>query len=282
MTQTQPIPVIYISDKRTLYLGRSHLPLREIHSATSWLLVCLEGNIRFRANDEEKWVAAKSLLITAGTKILIDNKDAVLSICHLDACEPDFVALKRFMQSVNSRVYYNYKHEQQLIDELLKLRDDQPSFDEAQQRLQELLYAPLSGSHTLLKVDPRIKHVVTRIRETSALNLSVKDLAREVGMSESGLIKLFRKQVGAPIRKHRLWYRLMNFVTAVMAGKSTSEAAQIVGFSDASHLSKSYSGLMGVPLSVAFARPPVIQCIVSDEALHNAREQQVAPEKLVS
>jgi AraC-like DNA-binding protein len=275
-----PLPVIYISDRRTLYLGRSHLPLREIHSGATWLLICLEGNVRFRANNDDHWASAKSMLIPAGTKIMIDNKDAVLSVCYLDACQPDFQAIKSFMQSINSGVYFNYKYEESFIASLLQLRDEQPRFDEVQDRLQEILYAPHANSATELKVDPRIQHVVTRLKETSAENVSVKDLAKEVEMSESGLIKLFRKQVGAPIRKHRLWYRLMNFVTYMMTGMSTAEAIPLAGFSDASHLSKCYSSLMGIPVSIAFAQPPRIECIVCDKALAKARLIQATSSKL--
>ncbi len=138
------------------------------------------------------------------------------------------------------------------------------------QRIEEIFYAPHESNRDALKTDQRIHHVIQRLRATASENVSVKELAKEVEMSESGLIKLFRKQVGAPIRKHRLWYRLMNFVILIMAGKSTAEAIPLAGFSDASHLSKSYSSLMGIPISIAFSQPPKIKCIVSDSALDAA------------
>jgi AraC-like DNA-binding protein len=268
--QPTPLPLIYISDSRTIYLGRQHLPLREVHSGTNWLLTCLEGSVRFRANNNEQWVNARCMLIPAGTKILIDNRDAVVSVCHLDAGEADFQAIKSMMLSMTNGVYFNYKFEDRLIEDLLDLREKELPFDEAMQRIEDIFYSPYENDKDELKADQRIHHVIQRLRSTAAENVSVKDLAKEVDMSESGLIKLFRKQVGAPIRKHRLWYRLMNFVILVMAGKSTAEAIPLAGFSDASHLSKSYSSLMGIPISIAFSQPPKIKCIVSDSALQAA------------
>lgn len=270
----QPLPVFYISDTRSLYLGRSRAPLREIHSGNSWFLICLSGQVRFRANGHEDWTCAKSLLIPAGSKITIDNRDAVSSAFYLDSAKPDFAALKTLMQPTPSGIYCHHSHEDHLIQSLIDLREREPDFDTAQACLEELIYGPHGDRRSQFQTDPRIKHVVQRIRETSSENLSVKELAKEINMSESGLIKLFRKNIGAPIRKHRLWYRLTNFITCVMAGKTIPQATSLAGFSDASHLSKCYSGLIGVPVSVAFARAPTIKCIISDKKLSLAENME--------
>lgn len=271
---TQPLPVMYISPSRCVYLGRGHLPLRDIHSGSAWLLVCLQGHIRFRTNNHQQWLPAKTLLVPAGSKINIDNKNAVLSACYLDAAKADFVALKGLMRSANYGIFHNHAYEAQLIEHMTRIRDEELDFDQAQQRMEEIIYAPYGDQADKLKVDPRIAHVIQRLRQTSAQNLSVKELAKEVEMSESGLIKLFRKNIGAPIRKHRLWYRLTDFITLVMAGKPIPVATTLAGFSDASHLSKCYSSLMGVPVSVAFSRALRIRCVVSEEALVRAEQLQ--------
>lgn len=272
--QTSPLPVIYISNTRTLYLGRGHLPLRDIHSGNAWLLVCLEGHIRFRSNNHQEWVPAKSLLVPAGSKINIDNKHAVLSACYLDTAKADFIAVKGQMRAANYGIFHSHAQEAQVIAQMTQIRDQELEFDRAQQQMEEIIYAPYWGKAVSLKVDPRITHVIQRLRETSAENLSVKELAKEVEMSESGLIKLFRKNIGAPIRKHRLWYRLTHFITLVMAGKPIPVATSLAGFADASHLSKCYSSLMGVPVSVAFSRALRIRCEVSEQALAKAELQE--------
>lgn len=272
--QNPPLPVMYISHTRSIYLGRGHLPLRDIHSGNAWLLVCLQGHIRFRTNNHQEWVPAKTVLIPAGSKINIDNKNAILSACYLDAARPDFIALKGLMRSADYGLFHGHAQESRLIEQMLQVRDEELDFDLAQQRMEDIIYAPYGDKAGNLKMDPRITHVIRRLRETSAQNLSVKELAKEVEMSESGLIKLFRKNIGAPIRKHRLWYRLTDFITLVMAGKPIPVATTLAGFSDASHLSKCYSSLMGVPVSVAFSRALRIRCLVSGDALTRAEQLQ--------
>ncbi len=279
----QPLPVIYISTKRTIYLGRSyHLPLREVNSGATWLLTCLEGCIKFRVSSSNQWVTAKSLLISAGTKISIDNKDAIISVCYLDPSQADYQAIKINMRSVNNGVYYNYQYENQLISDLTMLRDTAPTFDEAQVQMENIIYAHVDKRQDKFQVDPRIQHVIYRLKKTAELNIPVKDFAKEVAISESGLIKLFRKNVGTPIRKHRLWYRLLNFITYKVAGKSTAEAISLTGFSDISHLSKCYSSLFGIPFSVAFAQPATMRCIVSDTELKKASMTRTLPQAMVS
>ncbi|WP_439134396.1 helix-turn-helix domain-containing protein [Pseudomaricurvus sp.] len=275
-----PLPVFYIDARRSLYLGRNRAPLREIHSGNSWFTVCLQGQLRFQANGHDEWITAKSILASAGTKITVDNRDAVSCVFYLDETKPDFAALKSLMQPTPSGLYCHHSHEESLAEQLRDLRDQEPDFDTALACLDELIYGPLGDRRHDFKADPRIEHVVQRIRETSAENMSVKQLAKEVNMSESGLIKLFRKNVGAPIRKHRLWCRLINFITFVMAGKSIPEATTLAGFSDASHLSKCYSSLMGVPISVAFARTPTIKCFIADEKLTRAEQMDPKSERL--
>lgn len=250
--QEGPPALIYVSSKRYIYLGRSQLRIRDLHSAASALLVCLEGTVRFRVPSEGHWISTRSILIPAGSRIGIENQGAVISACYLDAAKPDFLLLKRKMESVSGGVYYNLACERRLTDSLIKLRDDEPSFTEAQQRVESIIQQCAGGDGA--NTDPRVVHVIERLRDTASLNISVKALAEEVGLSESGLIRLFSLHVGAPLRRHRLWYRLIEFVTLILSGVPVTAAIKSAGFTDAAHLSRCYSGFFGVNFSYAFSK----------------------------
>lgn len=260
-----PLPIVYVSNERFIYLGRSHIYLRDFHCGAAWLLVCLSGEVRFRLEGENHWTVARSILIPAGSKISIDNRDAVLSVCYLDAAKPDFILLRRCMQGVTQGVYFNHNCEDKLIGELLDLREDEPGFEEANRRIEGIIHRGENSSE--YAVDERIQYVIRRLRETSSINVSVSELAEEIGMSESGLIKLFRMHIGAPVRKHRLWYRLIDFLELIVLGVSTNDAIKKVGFTDASHLSRSYSGLFGVTYSYAFAKDRKVKYILRDKVV---------------
>ncbi len=219
----------------------------------------------FKTPDMNYWSEARSLLIPAGGRIIIDNREAVLCACYLDAGKADFTALKRQMLATSRGIHYRHAEERELIQGFTAIRDEAPAFEEAQRRAEQLIYCHPSASDA--RVDTRVSQVVERLRATSALNVSVKTLAEEVGLSESGLIKLFNQQVGAPLRKHRLWYRLIEFIRLTLSGVPTPTALKVAGFSDAAHLSRCYSGFFGVNYSYAFSKHTHVRYITgSNEA----------------
>lgn len=210
------------------------------------------------------------MLIPAGARINMDNHGAVISSCYLDAAKPDFLLLKKQMHALHGGVYYHHADEHRLVQSLLQLRADAPGLSEAQSRVESIIYQGSTDPRP--SIDCRIRHVVERIRATAAQNIAVKTLAQEVGLSESGLIRLFGQQVGAPLRKHRLWYRLMDFVTLALSGTPTSVAIKAAGFTDAAHLSRCYSGFFGVNFSYAFSKNTHVRYIFEDTpASHDRR-----------
>lgn len=257
-----PPALIYISRTRYTYLGRTQLRIRNFHSGAASLVTSLEGSIKFQTADDSRWISVRSMLIPAGARISIDNRQAVISSCYLDAAQPDFLTLKRQMRAAHGGVYYHHTDEQSLVHHLLSLREEAPSLSEAQRRVESIIYQ--GGKAERVHIDSRIHHVVERIRSTAAQNLSVRSLAEEVGLSESGLIRLFGQQVGAPLRKHRLWYRLIDFIILALSGTPTSEAIKAAGFTDAAHLSRCYSGFFGVNFSYAFSKNTNVRYIFED------------------
>jgi AraC-like DNA-binding protein len=257
--------LVYVCNRRYLYLGRSRLLIRDLHSGAAALLVCLDGEVKFRAPGHEQWLSSASVLIPAGSRIAIDNRDAVLASCYLDAGRPDFALLRRQMAATCQGIHYHHRQGDYLAQELTRLRDEAPDFAEAQQRVEQMLYR--EACLPLPEVDPRVTHVVERLRTSAALNTSVGALAAEVGLSESGLIKLFALQVGVPLRRHRLWYRLIDFVRLTLAGMPSHEAIKVAGFSDAAHLSRCYSGFFGVNHSYAFSPRTHVRYVVPEETV---------------
>jgi AraC-like DNA-binding protein len=69
-------------------------------------------------------------------------------------------------------------------------------------------------------------------------SVSLETLATRVGLSESRLAHLFRRDVGLPMRQYRLSLRLMHAMTYISAGASLTEAAHRASFSDSAHFSR--------------------------------------------
>lgn len=84
-------------------------------------------------------------------------------------------------------------------------------------------------------LDPRVRAVVDSLMLDSSENTSLQILAAGVGLSESRLAHLFRRQVGLPMRQYRLSLRMMQAARHISLGRSLTEAAHMAGFSDSAH-----------------------------------------------
>jgi AraC-like DNA-binding protein len=76
--------------------------------------------------------------------------------------------------------------------------------------------------------------------------VSLADVAAHVGLSPGRARHLFVDQTGLPFRTYLLWLRLMRATELFSAGSSLTDAAIGAGFSDSSHLSRTFRRMFGV------------------------------------
>lgn len=76
--------------------------------------------------------------------------------------------------------------------------------------------------------------------------VSLEDVAKHVGLSPSRARHLFVDQTGLPFRTYMLWLRLMRAVELFSGGTSLTSAAHGAGFSDSSHLSRTFRRMFGI------------------------------------
>lgn len=76
--------------------------------------------------------------------------------------------------------------------------------------------------------------------------VSLADAAKHVGLSTGRARHLFVDQTGLPFRTYLLWLRLMRAVELFSAGSSLTDAAHGAGFSDSSHLSRTFRRMFGI------------------------------------
>jgi AraC-like DNA-binding protein len=98
-------------------------------------------------------------------------------------------------------------------------------------------------------IDPRIREVLSVLKQTSLEPPTAGELARRVNLSEGRLIHLFTEQMGLPIRRYTLWLRLRDAFLSLAGGLSITDAAHRAGFSDSAHMSRTFRGMFGIPPS---------------------------------
>ncbi|HEY4057749.1 MAG TPA: AraC family transcriptional regulator [Kofleriaceae bacterium] len=76
--------------------------------------------------------------------------------------------------------------------------------------------------------------------------LTLADAAAHVGLSSGRARHLFVEQTGLPFKKYVLWLRLNRAVELFSSGSSLTEAAHGAGFSDSSHLSRTFKRMFGI------------------------------------
>jgi len=248
MAKTAYRPLLYLWEKRTLFIGSVEEPL-DISTGASTLLLGLDKPIRFKTNQMPSSIECRSLLIPAGTDVIIDTQDAIIANCTLDPLGKDLHVLSRLMLNRADNSGYNLKNEQVLIDTFWDVCCSPLDTNKINKSLAQLLNLKtqhLQEGQPLHEVDPRVEQIITLIQNTANLNLSLSELAKQANLSPSRLTQLFKKQTGLPLRRYRLWHRL--YMTAFKIGqeKNLTEAAFEAGFNDSPHFNRTFRSMLGI------------------------------------
>jgi AraC-like DNA-binding protein len=96
-------------------------------------------------------------------------------------------------------------------------------------------------------IHPGVRRVLAHLGEPRAAldGLSLKGLAEIAGLSPSRFMHAFTRSVGVPVRPYILWIRLQRAACDLMNGASATDAAHRAGFSDASHMTRTFRRMLG-------------------------------------
>jgi AraC-like DNA-binding protein len=110
-------------------------------------------------------------------------------------------------------------------------------------------------------VDPRAAAVASAMLGDPNLYPSLAEAARAAELSPSRFHAIFRRQVGAPFRRYRLWRRMGLAIGALASHANLTEAALGAGFSSSAHFSHQFVRMFGLPPSKLMALKPEIRWI---------------------
>tara|TARA_R110001599_G_scaffold47459_2_gene137680 strand:+ start:125 stop:958 length:834 start_codon:yes stop_codon:yes gene_type:complete len=260
---------LYIWKNSRMCLGINHQPFRNYTLAWSQLLVSIQGTIRLQLEDGSE-VETRTCLIKAGSDVketYINTRNAVIAIYYFNPISQEFYILQNQMLNARAEVYYQHPTEDLLVQKLLSILTKPLSTSETLSLVQGVI-VPTHLRRTIVKeFDLRIIETVQNIRKSFRSKLSVSDYAKNVHLSESRLNKLFKDQIGIPITKYRLQFRLSVGVILLAARYSVTDAAYGAGFSSTAHFSKCFSDMIGVQPSTTFLKPPFVSSYICEEAL---------------
>jgi AraC-like DNA-binding protein len=268
MTEQQFSSLLYLWDKRTLYIGPLFEPL-DLSQGAATLLVSLDKPVSFhiegKGEGEGESIYCTSLLLPAGMSVTVNTYDAIVANCNLDPLGADFSGLASLMQKKNGKIFYDLKQYVDFKQVYQNFYTQQIEVEKANELLKDLLENKFSQFYPKHMIDNRVEKLVAEIKKTSEENISVEDLSRLVNLSVPRLVQLFKKQTGVPIRRYRLWHRL--FVTAkqMAMGGNLTEAAMDAGFADSAHFSHTFKSMFGMTLTAILLQPNGLNIMFQDQ-----------------
>ncbi|MBX9753124.1 MAG: helix-turn-helix domain-containing protein [Pseudomonadaceae bacterium] len=242
MTLTSDAALLYLWDRRTLYLGPLAESL-EVTQAAATLVLGIDQDFALEVAGE--LICCRSALLPAGSSVRLQVPKTRLAVCYLDPFGEDFRKLCGQMNAQHGGVYLQLEQELSWIARLLELLHTEASPVQAYALLEQLV-GPDAADASVLKVDPRILVVVELIKRDVADNLSAQYLAAQVSLSEPRLLQLFKETIGVPIRRYRQWHRLFVTAAGVTQGLSLTAAALEAGFADSAHFSHTFHSILGM------------------------------------
>jgi AraC-like DNA-binding protein len=109
----------------------------------------------------------------------------------------------------------------------------------------------------------RVQQALNVIHESPGRDLTLEFIARHVFLSESRISHLFKAEVGIPIQRYLLWYKLAQAAFNIGKGMSLTTAAEEAGFADSAHFSRSFRVMFGLTPSQILKRSRHVQ-VISD------------------
>jgi AraC-like DNA-binding protein len=236
-------PLIAFEGARALYLGRA-LGLKPHRNAAFTLAVGLDAPVRLTLHQDRlgpaATIAASIAAVPAGRFHRLEAEGDVAFLYFDPLCDevgqaaiPDASAAHRAIVAEER--------------EALRLW----GFD----RWREAL-----GLATPDAVDPRVATIASAMVEDPNLYPSLSAAAQAAALSPTRFQAVFRRQLGAPFRRYRLWRRMGAAMAMLASGANLTEAAHGAGFSSSAHFSHQFLRMFGLAPSALMALKPEIRC----------------------
>jgi len=107
--------------------------------------------------------------------------------------------------------------------------------------------------------DKRILTALDLLNINPEIIMPLETLARQVNLSPSRFIHLFKSETGISYRRMQLWNKLMASIDGISQYKSITDLAHAHGFSDSAHYSRTFKQTFGLNPKVLIKHSQFIQ-----------------------
>jgi AraC-like DNA-binding protein len=240
----------------SLFIGRNQRAISRHQHPFIQLIIGVDGPYLWR-NEHGKWIERSVLLVSPNHAHECNANGQKVAIISIDteSILGEYIRLK-YLHS-DSIIEFVISHEQFDSAQLTGFLMDN-NWEEIY-RMILLLFDFDSKTSISLEKDERIQHVVDYINKNIDSEINTNTLMGVSHLSESRLLHLFKQQMGLPIRNYILWCRIQIAFKAIIEGMSLTDAAYYAGFSDQSHLSRTFTKTIGLPPSAVMKNSKFVQ-----------------------
>jgi AraC-like DNA-binding protein len=194
--------------------------------------------------------------VTAGNRVVRSNAVAVAPLTPrgLRARDVGLISLQVFpphpffraFQSIPSPgvLQLDRRELAQFSPALVRAYEGRLALGEAQELFDAIVGATVRQLPWTGTRDGRVNRLHEILRENPACSLP--ELARELRLSYTGTSHCFSRAVGLPLRSYRLWLKYFTAADLRLGGDTLTKIAHAAGFSDSSHLSRTWQASFGL------------------------------------
>lgn len=237
---------LYIWNGFCVFWGSSFYTCPHSHN-TLQVVLDIEKNF-FVKDNRIDWTAYATVIIDAGHVHQFDSNNSIQLFLYLEKDSDHARQLQaRYLKETP---IYGLEHissgqgNTSFFRELLAKRNELDMFRVCTAILNGLLDQP-----ERLPFDQRVAEAVRFIKQAPLKDFKIKAVANHVALSESRLRHLFKTHMGQSMQSFVKWMRVIDALNEVLMGKKLVEIAYAHGFSDASHMTKSFIDVIGIPPS---------------------------------
>ncbi|EQA45137.1 DNA-binding helix-turn-helix protein [Leptospira broomii serovar Hurstbridge str. 5399] len=234
---------LFYFEGRILFANRGLVAEAHSHYAVSILIsISLPFFIQTESGERKSYQAVV-LAPNFHHTLLAQESDIV--VVQLDPHSTDYAPIAaRFGKSgIHEILHSDLNH---LTDDCRKLLEGKLDCSRAKSLFEDILSAVGAEKPMKVSLDPRILSATKRMKASLPGSVSVPELAKESGFSETRFMHLFKEQLGLPVRQYQLWLRLQEAAYLLKEGGNLTEAAHAAGFADQAHLSRTFKKMFGV------------------------------------
>ena len=209
--------------------------------------IAIEGRIAVRTTGEP-WREGRGIIVRADVEHAFDGRGALGAMLFVDPESAEGAWLQSALTEPVALV--PEARVRTCVEALRTFRERPLEAMDVGDLIRHCVRALCAGAPPMRRIDPRIAKVLRVIRDADDLRMSLESAAALAHLSPGRFAHLFADELGLPFRRYMLWRKLTRATLAIGREPTLAAAAQDADFSDAAHLTRTFSQMFGVAPSV--------------------------------